>query len=248
MPAATQHNISFQHVSKYFGAVTALNSICLDIAANQTTAIVGPSGCGKSTLLQLINALQTPDSGAIHIDGELLANQDLQQMRRRMGYCVQHIGLFPHLTIRNNIILLARLQRWTLNKIDQRLDELLMLTALDANLLTRYPHQLSGGQQQRAGLCRALMLGPDFLLLDEPFAAVDPITRVDIHEQYQQLQQVDRRTTLLVTHDIKEALTLADSIVVMRAGNIIAHHSQAQLAEMDDAEMALLNQIRHGNT
>jgi osmoprotectant transport system ATP-binding protein len=194
----------------------------------------------------MINALQAPDGGNIQVDGKDLSGHDLQALRRRMGYCVQSIALFPHLSIQQNICLLAQMERWPEEKIARRLQILLHLTALASDVLSRYPHQLSGGQQQRAGLCRALMLNPDFLLLDEPFAAVDPITRVDIHDQYQQLQGQEPRTTLLVTHDIQEALKLADTIVVMRAGVITAHHSSSELKAMPTPETVLLNQIRHG--
>jgi len=243
--------ISFHQVTKRYGSVTALDNISLTINSTKTTAIVGPSGCGKSTLLQLVNALQTPDSGSIVVAGhnyvQAIQQRFLQSLRRRMGYCVQHIGLFPHLTVVDNITLLAKLERWSSTDINNRIETLLSLTALDSSLLQRYPHELSGGQQQRAGLCRALMLNPDYLLLDEPFAAVDPITRVDIHEQFQQLQQREQRTTLLVTHDISEALSLADSIVVMKAGGILAHYAQDDLHTLNQPAQTILKLIRHGH-
>ena len=250
MPAITSHqanhSISFRGVSKHFGDVVALDNLTFNITAKQTTAIVGPSGCGKSTLLQLVNGLQHPDTGEVVIDDINLSQQAIQSLRRRMGYCVQHIGLFPHLSIKHNIVLLAKLESWEHEQIEQRLQHLLQLTALDEGMLNRYPHQLSGGQQQRAGLCRALMLRPDFLLLDEPFAAVDPITRIDIHEQYQQLQAKEPRTTLLVTHDIQEALSLAATIIVMYRGKIIAQFQQSELDALPSPEDTILQAIRHG--
>ena len=242
----TRHDIAIDRVSKRYGELLALDRVSLTIAAAQTTAIVGPSGCGKSTLLQMINGLRQADQGRIEIDGEILAGHNLTALRRRIGYCVQHVGLFPHMTVAANITLLAKIEAWSAADIQQRLDALLALTALEPQLLSRYPHQLSGGQQQRSGICRALMLKPDFLLLDEPFAAVDPITRIDIHQQYQQLQHNEPRTTVLVTHDIKEALQLADSIAVMHQGKVICHHSSNYFSKHQNPEHFLLEMIRHG--
>ncbi len=172
----------------------------LDFAARQVTAVVGASGCGKSTLLKLCNGLLCPDAGEVSVFGAPIDYQQLPVLRRRMGYAVQGTGLFPHMSARDNIDLGARLAGWSETAIAERIDELITLMHLDANLLDRYPHQLSGGQQQRVGLCRAMMLRPDVLLLDEPFAAIDPITRQDIHAQLQEIMREEPITALLVTH------------------------------------------------
>lgn len=239
--------IFLQRVSKSYNTVRALNDITLHFSNARTTAIVGTSGCGKSTLLKTVNGLVIPDSGQLLVNGETFTPANQLRLRRRMGYCVQHIGLFPHLTLKDNITLLAKLEKQSPEKINTRLQLLLSTCELEQDLLKRYPHQVSGGQQQRAGLCRALMLNPEFLLLDEAFGAVDPITRVDIHRQFKQLQQLEQRTILLVTHDIREALLLADDIVTMHNGTIVNVKTANEYQACDDPEQTLLDQIRHAH-
>ena len=209
-----------RNVTRRFGASTALDAISIEFPPRQVTAVVGASGCGKSTLLKLCNGLLQPDAGEVRAFGSPLNYRALPALRRRMGYAVQGTALFPHLCARDNITLIARLARWSAAAIDERLAQLTQLMHLDPACLDRHPHQLSGGQQQRVGLCRAMMLRPEALLLDEPFGAIDPITRYDIHQQLLELLGAEPTTVLLVTHDMHEAMLLAQRIVVMHAGRI----------------------------
>ena len=215
--------------SKLYGDTLALDTVSINFPTGQITAVIGPSGCGKSTLLKLCNGLVRPDQGSVQLFGVPLDYDNLPRLRRRIGYAVQGTALFPHLTTGDNITLLARLADWSADDIDQRLHELLALTHLDKSLLQRFPHQLSGGQQQRVGLCRAMMLRPEVLLLDEPFAAIDPMTRIDIHRQMLELHAAEPVTTALVTHDMREAMRLADHLVILKAGNVVFAGSKAQL-------------------
>ncbi|MCX2980482.1 ATP-binding cassette domain-containing protein [Halieaceae bacterium IMCC14734] len=223
------HAITFSAVTKSYDSRPVLQDINLAFETGKLTAIIGRSGCGKSTLLKLCNGLTQPDSGSIEVFGESLNYLALPTLRRRMGYAVQGTGLFPHLNTRDNIALPAVAAGWSPDSISPRIDELLSLTQLSTDLLNAYPHQLSGGQQQRAGLCRAMLLRPEVLLLDEPFAAIDPITRFDIHQQLQDLLRNEPTTVVLVTHDMREAMLLADHIVVMEAGRIALNESTQNL-------------------
>ena len=213
--------VVFQQVSKSFADVEVFNDLSLALPKQQTTAIVGASGSGKTTLLQMVNALEKPDNGTVKVFGELIPSQQLQQFRYRIGYAVQGAGLFPHLSARDNITLVARLQGWSETRIQQRFEELMQAMALPLSVALRPPRELSGGQQQRVGLCRALMLEPDMLLLDEPFSAVDPVTRLGLYERFEEVQRARPVSTLLVTHDIREARRLADFLVVLKQGQII---------------------------
>lgn len=227
--------LSLESASKHYGNIIALDAVSVSFSQGLITAVIGPSGCGKSTLLKLCNGLARPDSGLVRVFGQPLDYDELPVIRRRLGYAVQGTGLFPHLTARDNITLLASLEGWSSQQVSDRLDELLTLSQLQSSQLSQYPHQLSGGQQQRVGLCRAMMLHPEVLLLDEPFAAIDPITRADIHHQLLALHAAEPRTTVLVTHDIREALKLADHIVVMHGGQVIFSDSKAALLQRDDS-------------
>lgn len=213
--------VVFQQVSKSFADVEVFNNLSLALPKQQTTAIVGASGSGKTTLLQMVNALEKPDNGKVKVFGELIPRQQLQQFRYRIGYAVQGAGLFPHLSARDNITLVARLQGWSEIRIQQRFEELMQAMALPLSVALRPPRELSGGQQQRVGLCRALMLEPDMLLLDEPFSAVDPVTRLGLYERFEEVRRARPVSTLLVTHDIREARRLADFLVVLKQGQII---------------------------
>lgn len=236
--------VSLQGVSKQFGPVRALDDVSLEIPDGSFTALIGRSGCGKSTLLQLCNGLQRPDSGALLLDGAPLDPGDLLHLRRQIGYAVQGTGLFPHLDVQHNIDLLARLESWSAAAIAERVLALLDLMQLPPSLLPRYPHELSGGQQQRVGLCRAMMLQPRLLLLDEPFAAIDPLTRRDIHRQLLVLHREEPCTTVLVTHDMREAMLLADTIVVMDRGAVVRQFAVSELdASGRDPEELLLSLI-----
>ena len=208
-------------VSKRFGAELALDGVDLAFPAGRTTAVVGESGSGKTTLLQLINAVEKADTGRVEVFGAPVPGERLERFRRRIGYAVQGTGLFPHLTSRENVVLLARLEGWADAAVEDRYRELLEQMELPASVSNRYPAQLSGGQQQRLGLCRALMLKPGLLLLDEPFSAVDPITRTAIYERFERVRRHEEVSTLLVTHDVREAVRLSDHLVVLRAGRVL---------------------------
>ena len=218
--------IFFQGVSKSYGKEAALHDVTVAFADGITTAVVGPSGSGKSTLLQLINGLIRPSSGTVQVFGKPIDYNRLSELRRQIGYAVQGTGLFPHLTVERNITLLARLVGWNAERIDSRSRELMQRVGLPWTFATRSPHELSGGQQQRVGLCRAMMLQPPLFLLDEPFGALDPVTRNDIQEEFLRLQSAkggEPRTMVLVTHDLREALRLAQRLIVLERGRIAQH-------------------------
>lgn len=206
--------------TKRYGERAAVRGVDLAFRDDVTTAVVGPSGSGKSTLLQLINGIAVPDEGKVRLFGEPLDYRRIAALRRRIGYAVQGTGLFPHLTVRGNIELLARIEKWDHRRRHARMEELMRLVELPPEYAGRYPHELSGGEQQRVGLCRAMMLAPPLFLLDEPFGALDPITRREIHGEFRRLQQSEARTIVLVTHDLREAISLADEIVVMHDGAV----------------------------
>ncbi|MCY3621397.1 MAG: ATP-binding cassette domain-containing protein [Gammaproteobacteria bacterium] len=227
MSASGDSAVAFRGVGKRFDD-WVFRGVDLALPAKRTSAIVGESGCGKTTLLQLVNAVLRPDEGSVEVLGGGVPDAGLEAFRRRIGYAVQGAGLFPHLTLVENVSLLARLERWEVDVVNARVGELFQLVGLTRDLDDRYPHELSGGQQHRAGLCRALMLKPDMLLLDEPFSAIDPITRVDIYGEFETLQGHERVTTVLVTHDIREARRLADYLVVMGGGGVV------QAGEVDE--------------
>jgi osmoprotectant transport system ATP-binding protein len=196
-----------------------LDNVHLALPQAVTTAVVGESGSGKTTLLQLVNAVLDPDRGEVRVFGEAIP-ADRVRFRRRIGYSVQGAGLFPHMTTRANVLLLARLEGWTEDDMQARYCSLLEQMGLPQDVSERYPAELSGGQQQRVGLCRALMLKPSLLLLDEPFSAVDPITRVGVYERFQFVQEHEGVSTLLVTHDMREAVRLANYLVIVNQGRI----------------------------
>jgi osmoprotectant transport system ATP-binding protein len=208
-------------VSKSYGGVPALRPTDLTIPTGQTTVLIGPSGCGKSTLLRLLAGLIAPDSGVVTFEGVPITSANARQLRRRIGFVVQDGGLFPHLTARGNVALLARHLGWDCVRIDNRLAELIELTRFPAELLDRYPVQLSGGQRQRVSLMRALMLDPALLLLDEPLGALDPLIRSDLQADLRGIFQALHKTVVLVTHDLGEAGFLGDVLVLMQAGRIV---------------------------
>src|SRR5262245_34067094 len=215
--------IVFQGVSKSYGKEAALHDVTVAFADGVTTAVVGPSGSGKSTLIQLINGLVRPTAGTVQVYGKPIDYNRLPELRRQIGYAVQGTGLFPHLTVERNITLLARLVGWDVERTGVRARELMERVGLPWTFATRYPHELSGGQQQRVGLCRAMMLQPPLFLLDEPFGALDPVTRSEIQQEFLRLQQSEPRTMVLVTHDLHEALRLAQRLIVLDRGRIAQH-------------------------
>src|SRR5215831_17032076 len=218
-------------VSKRYANAIALHATNLSIERGKTTVLIGPSGCGKSTLLRLIVRLIEPDSGLIEFNGEPITSDTIGALRRRIGYVIQEGGLFPHLTARSNVLLMARHIGKSEDETQSRLVELCELTRFPGNLLSRYPLELSGGQRQRVGLMRALMLLPELLLLDEPLGALDPLVRAslqtDLKEIFARLQQ----TVLFVTHDLAEAIYFGDEIVLMNDGRVVQKGSATDLRE-----------------
>lgn len=223
--------LELKNISKSYGRTAALAPTDLVAAAGKTLILLGPSGCGKSTLLRIMLGLIAPDSGHVVFGGTRLGPDNLNELRHRMGYVVQDGGLFPHLTARGNVTLLARYLGWESDRIDRRLAELVELTRFPSDGLDRYPLQLSGGQRQRVGLMRALMLDPEVLLLDEPLGALDPIIRSDLQTDLKQIFQAVGKTVVLVTHDLGEAAFFGDWIVLLREGRIVQQGTLADLVE-----------------
>ena len=218
--------ISYQDVSKGYAKVgrAAVHNVTFDVDEAKFVVLIGPSGCGKTTLLKMTNRLVEPSSGRIEVNGRDIASVKLTELRRHMGYVIQQVGLFPHNTVATNVATVPRLLGWPRAKIDGRIDELLDLVGLEpSQYRERYPGQLSGGQQQRVGLARALAADPAILLMDEPFGAIDAITRSRLQDQLIQIQRRVRKSVLFVTHDVDEALRLADKIVVMRDGEVVQY-------------------------
>jgi osmoprotectant transport system ATP-binding protein len=238
-------------VSKSYNGAPALYPTTLEIERGKTTILIGPSGCGKSTLLRLIIGLLEPDRGAIQFDGAEISRENIDNFRRRIGYVIQEGGLFPHLTARANVLLMARYLRRTTSRppvgvkldwlnqsslaseaqMQTRLSELCALTRFPENLLDRFPLELSGGQRQRVSLMRALMLSPELLLLDEPLGALDPLVRAALQKDLKEIFGRLKQTALLVTHDLAEAAYLGDDIVLMNEGRIVQQGSIVDLRE-----------------
>lgn len=224
--------IELSHVSKRFGDETAVDDISLRVPKGKFCALVGTSGCGKSTTLRMINRLIEHSEGDIILDGQAIDVYDPVKLRRRIGYVIQHTGLFPHWTVARNIGLVPRLLKWSAADVQSRVAELMQLLGLPVDEFAhKYPHQLSGGQAQRVGVARALAADPDILLMDEPFGALDPITREKLQDELAKLQARLHKTVLFVTHDMDEALKLADHLVVMREGRIVQQGSPLALLQ-----------------
>ena len=213
--------ITFTNVSKRYGDTVVLSEIELEIPNEQTTVIVGQSGSGKTTLLRMVNGLIKPDSGRLEVFGDLVPEENIENFRRKIGYAVQGAGLFPHVSVKENIVLIARLVGWSIEDIDERFEMLMRQMELPLDLSDRIPNELSGGQQQRVGLCRALMLKPKLLLLDEPFSAVDPLTRLELYEVVEKLISNEAVSIVMVSHDLSEAKRLGDRMVVLQNGIIL---------------------------
>jgi osmoprotectant transport system ATP-binding protein len=212
---------ALERVSKRYGSHVALDGVTLTFAAGRTTALIGPSGCGKSTLLRTLIGLIAPDSGNVLFDGLALTPERIRDARRRMGYVIQQGGLFPHMTARENVTLMAAHLGWSPQRIAPRLAELAELTRFPLDGLDRYPLELSGGQNQRVSLMRALMLDPEVLLLDEPLGALDPMIRYELQDDLKQVFAALGKTVIIVTHDLAEAAFLAETIVLMRDGHVV---------------------------
>lgn len=225
--------IEYDHVFKsYQAGVFAVSDFCLSIRQGELIALIGPSGCGKTTVLKMLNRLIEPTTGHILIHGTDIRTLDPIALRRKTGYVIQQIGLFPHMTVLENITLVPDILNWPVEKKRARALELLNLIDMNpADFSHRYPFQLSGGQQQRIGVLRALAADPDVILMDEPFGAVDPLTRHKLQQELKSLQTRLKKTVLLVTHDIKEAFLLADRILLMNNGRIVQVGSAADLLD-----------------
>ncbi|WHI59799.1 betaine/proline/choline family ABC transporter ATP-binding protein [Mammaliicoccus lentus] len=214
--------LKFDHVSKvYEGGTKAVDNINLEIDSGEFIVFIGPSGCGKTTTMKMINRLIETTEGTIYINGKNINDQDEVELRRSIGYVIQQIGLFPHMTIAENISLVPKLLHWPEDKRRARAEELLQLVNMRTEYLDRYPNELSGGQQQRIGVLRALTADSPLILMDEPFGALDPITRDGLQDEFKKLQQSLGKTIVFVTHDMDEAIKLADRIVIMRQGKIV---------------------------
>ncbi|MEW8956108.1 betaine/proline/choline family ABC transporter ATP-binding protein [Clostridium sp.] len=213
--------IVFNNIEKSYNKNTIIEKFNLTINDGEFVVFIGPSGCGKTTTLKMINKLITPTSGSIEINGENISNIDSVKLRRKIGYVIQQTGIFPHMTIKENIGIILKLIKTEENKIEEKVRELLTLVGLEPEkYMYRYPRELSGGQQQRVGFARALAIDPDIILMDEPFSALDPITRNSLQEELFNLQQEVKKTIVFVTHDMDEAIKLADKICIMNKGRI----------------------------
>ena len=221
--------IEFQDVNKVFAGQPAVSDLNLTCEEGAFSVLIGTSGSGKSTTLKMINRLVEHDSGRICFAGQEIRSLPVLELRRRMGYAIQSIGLFPHWTVARNIATVPQLQKGSKQQIDDRVDELRARLGLDPSLRERYPHQLSGGQQQRVGVARALAANPEVLLMDEPFGALDPVTRSALQLEMTRIHRILGRTIVLVTHDIDEALRLADRLVLMDNGRVVQQGSPLEL-------------------
>ncbi|MDQ3461645.1 MAG: ABC transporter ATP-binding protein [Actinomycetota bacterium] len=217
--------LRLEHLTKRFGDQVAVDDLSLEVTEGELCVLVGPSGCGKTTTMKMVNRLIEPTSGRILLGGDDVTGGDPVALRRRIGYVIQQVGLFPHQSIATNVGTVCRLLGWDKARVADRVDELLHLVGLDpATYRDRYPHQLSGGQRQRVGVARALGADPPVLLMDEPFGAVDPIARERLQNEFLRLQGTLRKTVVFVTHDVDEAVKLGDRIAVLAQGGVLAQH------------------------
>jgi len=218
--------VTFEHVTKRFGPGTpAVSDLSFEVGAGEICVLVGPSGCGKTTTMKMVNRLVEPTSGRVLIDGRDVAALPAVELRRQIGYVIQQVGLFPHLTIGDNIAIVPRLLGWSRTEVTERVDELLRLVGLAPTAYRdRYPNALSGGERQRVGVARAMAARPSVLLMDEPFGAVDPIRRERLQNEFLRLQQQLRATVIFVTHDVDEAIKMADRIAILEIGGVLAQY------------------------
>jgi osmoprotectant transport system ATP-binding protein len=223
--------VELSDISKRYSETAVLHPTNFSVERGVTTALIGPSGCGKSTLLRLIVGLVQPDSGSIEFDGAPVGSNNIDSVRRRIGYVIQEGGLFPHLTARANVTLMARHVGKSQDEIQRRLADLCELTRFSENLFSRYPLELSGGQRQRVSLMRALMLAPELLLLDEPLGALDPLVRASLQKELKEIFAGLGQTVLFVTHDLAEAIYFGQEIVLMNAGRIVQKGTISDLRE-----------------
>lgn len=222
--------IEFRHVSKDFNGHVVLSDISMEVPSGELTVLIGPSGCGKTTTLKMINRLLSPSSGEIRIDGQNIESLDKVQLRRRIGYVIQQGGLFPHMTVRENIEIIERLSKGDPKAIARKTNQLMEMVDLNpGEFLDRYPTELSGGQQQRIGVIRALANDPEVVLFDEPFSALDPVTRSSLQDELVSMHEKMGKTMVFVTHDMDEAIKIADRICIMRGGHILQFDTPEQI-------------------
>jgi len=239
MPALEFRDVSFARP----GGLRVLDHFDLAVDEGEVVALVGRSGAGKSTLLKLVNRLLAQDSGEVIVEGRSTREWEPIRLRRRVGYVLQDVGLFPHMTIAGNIGIVPRLEQWTADRTEARVSELLDLIGLDRrSFANRWPDELSGGQRQRVGVARALAIDPPILLMDEPFGALDPVTRVELHVEFRRIQERVRKTVVIVTHDMREAFALATRIGVLDMGRLVAFDTpDAMKASADPRVRQLLD-------
>ena len=231
--------IEFRDVSYEIGkGREILHGLNLIVQRGETLILLGRSGSGKTTSLKLINRLLTPSAGEILVDGKPNHDWDVIRLRRMIGYVIQEIGLFPHFHVERNIATVPRIENWPAEKIRKRVDELMELVGLDRQLASRYPRELSGGQRQRVGVARALAADPPIVLMDEPFGALDPITRAELQREFQALQRRLRKTVVFVTHDLREALLLGTRIALMEAGRLVTVLSPQEFLQSREPSVA----------
>ena len=240
--------IEFRNVAYALpGGQQLLSELNLQVRRGETLVLLGRSGSGKTTTLKLVNRLLTPTSGEVRVNGAPTAKSDVIRLRRSIGYVIQEVGLFPHFTVERNIGLVPQVEGWTSERIHQRVEELLRMVGLEEQLASRYPHQLSGGQRQRVGVARALAADPAIVLMDEPFGALDAITRDQLQREFLSLQQRLNKTVVFVTHDLREALRLASRIALMEAGRLVTILSPEDfLRSSDPLAAAYVRAFRDG--
>jgi len=229
-----QPAIQFDHVSYRLNGRTLLRDLTLSVDQGETLVLLGRSGSGKTTTLKLINCLLVPSEGEVRVEGRRTTDWDPIKLRRSIGYVIQDGGLFPHFTVERNIGLVPRIEGWEPSRVQTRVRELLATVGLDKELMSRYPSQLSGGQRQRVGVARALAADPPILILDEAFGALDPITRSEMQKEFRGLQQRLRKTVVFVTHDLREALLMADRIALMEDGRLVVNLPVAEFSQSQD--------------
>ena len=224
-PAIEFHHVSYRVNGDGNAGRELLHDLNLEVQSGETLILLGRSGSGKTTTLKLINHLLTPSSGEILVEARSTSEWDVIRLRRRIGYVIQEVGLLPHFTVERNIGLVPKIENWPADRIQARVLELLQLVGLDAEIASRYPRELSGGQRQRVGVARALAADPPILLMDEPFGALDLITRAELQHEFLELQKSLRKTVVFVTHDLREALLLGTRIALMEAGRLVTVHT-----------------------
>lgn len=238
--------VEFRQVTYYAHHRPLVSDLNFDVRRGEILVLLGRSGCGKTTTLKLINRLLTPTEGQVHVDGVPTVQWDPIKLRRRIGYVIQEVGLFPHLTVERNVGLVPALEKWESERIRERVHQLLQMVGLEPERFAcRYPHELSGGQRQRVGVARALAADPPLLLMDEPFGALDPLTRLEIQREFRELQKRLGKTVVFVTHDIQEAFILASRIGLMKDGRLVELDTPEQFLRSHEPEARLFIQCLH---